>query len=167
MNWPTKAVLISLSIFTLLAPAQSPTNDATHTQVRGYWVDPVTGLMWAGKDNGKDVSWKKATHYCRDLRLASQQDWRLATIDELGQIYNKSASVPGLSMRSDFEWHIKGKLFLTGDQWSSSQIMDDRGHPSGYVWYYNFNEGRPNEDPTGFPYSYTGMRALCVRRSSK
>jgi hypothetical protein len=29
---------------------------AQETQVRGYWSDPATGLMWAGKDNGKDVS---------------------------------------------------------------------------------------------------------------
>ena len=36
--------------------------------MRGYWVDPSTSLMWAGKDNGKDVSWNKAMKYCRDLR---------------------------------------------------------------------------------------------------
>jgi hypothetical protein len=51
------------------------------------------------------------------------------------------------------------------NQWSSSQRMDDRGHPDGYAWYFDFNEGRPNDDPTGWPYPFVMMRALCVRGS--
>jgi hypothetical protein len=38
-------------------------------------------------------------------------------------------------------WHVKGNLFLTGDQWST-QKNDDRGHPSGWAWRFDFNEGR-------------------------
>ena len=138
--------------------------------MRGYWVDPSTGFMWAGKDNGKDVSWKGAVKYCRNLRLAGYSDWRLATIDELRDIYDKTANAPGLAGMHDDDptmWHVKGNLFLTGDQWSSNQRTDDRGHPSGYVWYFNFNEGRSNDDPTGWPYSFVTMRALCVRGSEK
>lgn len=45
--------------------------------------------------------------------------------------------------------------------------MDDRGHPNGYVWYFDFNEGRPDNDPTGWPYPFANMRALCVRGSGK
>jgi hypothetical protein len=33
---------------------------AQETQARGVWTDPSTGLMWAARDNGKDVSWKGA-----------------------------------------------------------------------------------------------------------
>ncbi len=67
------------------------------SQARGYWIDPSTGLMWAGKDNGKNVNWRKAVKYCRDLRLAEYSDWRLATIDELQGIYDYSAKAPGLA----------------------------------------------------------------------
>lgn len=35
-------------------------------------------------------------------------------------------------------YHVKGDLFLTGDQWSSSQREDDRGHPTARVWYFDF-----------------------------
>ena len=139
------------------------------TQVRGFWTDPATGLMWAAKDNGKDVSWKNAVKYCRDLRLAGYSDWRLASLGELQGIYDKSANAPGLARLggpakgSDFTWHVKGNIFLTGNQWSSSQRNDDRGRPNGYLWYFDFNEGRSNNDPTGFPYPYTNRRALCVR----
>jgi len=51
----------------------------SETQALGYWVDPSSGLMWAAKDNGKDVNWHQATSYCQKLRLGGYSDWRLAT----------------------------------------------------------------------------------------
>ena len=33
--------------------------------------------------------------------------------------------------------------------------------------YFDFNEGKPNDDPTGFLYPFYGMRALCVRGPRK
>jgi hypothetical protein len=70
---------------------------ARETQIRGYWIDLPTGLMWAGKDNGKDVSWNKAMKYCRDLRLAGYADWRLANMAELQPIDDRTANAPGLA----------------------------------------------------------------------
>jgi len=136
--------------------------------VRGYWTDPSTGLMWAGKDNGKNANWRKATNYCRDLRLAGYSDWRLATIDELERIYDYNARAPGLASKHDDEattWHVKGNLFLTGLQWSSSRLSDDRRHLSGYAWRFDFiNGSRFSGDQLGYSYF---LRALCVRRSGQ
>jgi hypothetical protein len=62
-------------------------------------------------------------------------------------------------------WQVKGNLFLTGNQWSSTRLADDRGYPSGYAWRFDFNEGRPFDgDELSF---YTFKRALCVRGSGK
>src|ERR1700677_3913842 len=119
MNWPP--VLVPLCTVAMIASAQSSAEEnglAQEVRVRGYWSDPSTGLMWAGKDNGKDVSWKNALKYCRDLRLAGYSDWRLATLAELEGIYDKSADAPGLARLggpakgSAFTWHVKGNLFL-------------------------------------------------------
>ncbi len=58
-----RLVLIAVSAVVIAADAQSPIKDRVppqDTQVRGFWVDSSTGLMWAGKDNGKDVSWRGA-----------------------------------------------------------------------------------------------------------
>jgi hypothetical protein len=137
--------------------------------VRGYWVDPSTGLMWAGKDNGKDVNWHKAMKYCRNLSLAGYSDWRLANIGELQGVYDSSTTALGLAgppkEPRTFTWHVKGNVFLTGNQWSSSRLVDDRGHPSGYASRFDFNEGRVfNGDELSF---YTNKRALCVRGSGK
>lgn len=166
----TKAALALLSIATMMAGAQSAEELelARQTQARGYWIDPSTGLMWAAKDNnGRDVIWKKAVNYCRDLRLAGYSDWSLATIDELEGIYDKSARAPGLAGKHNDKattWHVKGGLFLTGLHWSSSRRSDDRGKPSGYAWRFDFGNGhRFGGDQLGYA---NFKRALCVRRST-
>lgn len=162
-----RVVLILLATIAILAQSSSANRVlAQDTRSTGYWIDLSTGLMWAGKDNGRDVTWKNAVKYCRDLRLAGYSDWRLATLAELRTIYDRNANAAGLAGRgkdSSFTYHVKGNLFLTGDEWSSERIYDDRGHPSGYDWYFDFNEGRSDNEPSGFPYSSSLMRALCVR----
>jgi hypothetical protein len=168
MKCQLTVVLIVFLVAAIIAGAQSVPEGQSRvqeTQVRGFWTDPSTNLMWAGKDNGRDVSWKNAVKYCRDLRLAGYSDWRLATLGELEGIYDKNANAPGLMGPSGkgtaSTWHVKGNLFLTGDDWSSTQRMDDRGHPSGYAWRFDFNEGRPfGGDELWF---HTNKRALCVR----
>jgi hypothetical protein len=166
MKWQAKVVPILLSIVAMIAGAQSPTqNQSTvqETQVRGYWVDPSTGLMWAGKDNGKDVNVHLATKYCRDLRLAGYSDWRLATIDELQGIYDKTVDTPGKAgyyRLRKVTWHIKGNIFMTGVIWSSTP----RDDAPGYAWGFDFYNGIRWEEDDSF---YTGRRALCVRRSGE
>ena len=167
--WATVAVLL-LFVASIRGSAQSAPEGQGRVQkpqARDVWIDPVTGLMWAGKDNGKDVNWKNAVKYCRDLRLARNSDWRLPSLEELKGIYDKDANAPGLMGPSGkgtaATWHVKGNLFLTGNQWSSTQKNDDRGHPSGWAWRFDFNEGRSFDgDEVTF---YTNKRALCVRAS--
>jgi len=168
MKWQAKVVMALLSVVAIFASAQSPTGDrsqAQETQVRGYWIDPSTRLMWAGKDNGDDVTWHKAMKYCRDLRLAGYADWRLPNVAELGGIYDKSAEAPGLAgppkKPRPFTFHVKGNLFLTGNQWSSTRLSDG----SRFAFRFDFNEGRSfGGDEIWFD---TNKRALCVRGSKK
>lgn len=173
MKRQTTALLVLLSSIAIVTKAQTSTatdKSAQDTQIRGYWIDPATGFMWAGKDNGKDISWKGANKYCRDLRLASHSDWRLPNMLELQPIFDKTANAPGLAGPHDDDptmWHVKGNIFLTGEQWSRDDILDDHGHPSAYHYYFDFNEGKPNDDPTGWPYPFVFRRALCVRGPGK
>jgi Protein of unknown function (DUF1566) len=161
-------VVVLLLIVAGAAGAQSSEGQgaAQETQTRGFWTDPSTGLTWAGKDNGKDVSLKSAVKYCRDLRLAGYSDWRLANMAELQGIYDKTANAPGLAGPHDdvhTMWHVKGNLFLTGYHWANNQS----GRTSGFEYYFDFNEGKSNNQPSGFPYPSSFMRALCVRGSGK
>jgi hypothetical protein len=170
MRWPSKRAIPLLITVSVIANAQSNTVErglAQETQIPGYWVDPSTGFMWAGKDNGRDVNWKKAIKYCRDLRLAGYSDWGLATIDELEGIYDGDAHAPGRGGSGTSTWHVKGNLFLTGNQWSTTQRVDDRGRPSGLVWYFDFeNMYKGSDDGSRFSGRFSNhfRRALCVRR---
>jgi hypothetical protein len=159
-------LLIALSTVGI-PPARSPAIAvAQDKQSRGVWVDPSTSLMWAGKDNGKDVSWRQAVKYCHGLRLDSYSDWRLANMAELQGIFDKTVEAQGLSgptkSTQAFTWHVKGNLFLTGDEWSGHPVTG-RMPLESYEYHFDFNEGRPDKDPTGWPYPISGMRALCVR----
>ena len=168
----TCMLVILLTICAVLnAQVKIESSVAKQTRARGYWVDLSTGLMWAGKDNEKDVLWKKADRYCRESRLAGYSDWRLASLEELKGIYDKDVESPGMNPKSRWHeaepmnFHVKGGLFLTGDVWSSSRRFDDRGKPSGYAWRFDFNDGRGFDgDEEWFS---DGKRALCVRGIAK
>lgn len=153
----TQVGLLLIAVLAFLGRAQSPQDR------KDSWTDPSTGLTWVARDNGKDVSWKSAVKYCGNLRLGGYSDWRLATLDELKGIYDKNATSPGRAGNRADTWPVKGDLFLTGNPWSSNYRTDDRGRNSGYSWYFDFGNGRPSNEPSGFPYPSAFRRALCVR----
>jgi hypothetical protein len=107
--------------------------------------------MWTKKDNGSDVNWQQATDYCRKLQLAGHSNWRLPTIDELQGIYDANVDVGG--------WHVKGKLQLSGWDWSSSQ-----DEASEEAWVFFFTRGMRGSAPLRV---FSGERALCVRPSGQ
>jgi len=157
----TMSLVVSAAVAQSAPQGQQATQE---TQARGFWTDPSTKLTWAAKDSGKDLSYKGAVKYCRDLRLAGFSDWRLATLAELQGIYDKTANAPGLAGphgKDPDTWHVKGNLFLTGYQWASG--LSERNRGLEYV--FDFNEGRSDTESSGFWSSK--RRALCVRGPGK
>jgi hypothetical protein len=139
------------------------------TQAQGYWTDPSRGLIWASRDNGKRVSWHNAMKYCRNLRLAGNSDWRLATIDELESLVNLQAYATEHVGSSDIlHWntdlHVNGGLMLTDDrQWSSSPLVDPNPQVSKtHFWGFDYRVGRRRKGFEDWAEGDT-MRALCVR----
>jgi hypothetical protein len=125
--------------------------------------------MWAAKDNGKEVTWHSAVSYCRNLRLAGYSDWRLATLDELASLVDKSAPAP--ERVGDIETfyfnvgrHVRGNLTLKGDPWSSNRDKDRFGHPYGDGAFFDFVNSKPSWDLQDFRNT---RYALCVRGSGK
>ena len=57
---------------------------------KGTVLDPRTNLMWAAEDNGYDVNWTDARHYCKKYRGGNYTDWRMPTQDELMGLYSSS-----------------------------------------------------------------------------
>jgi len=58
----------------------------------GTVTDTATRLMWAAKDNGRDVTWDQAVVYCENYGGGGHADWRMPTMDELKSLYDKGSS---------------------------------------------------------------------------
>lgn len=134
--------------------------------MRQYWVDLSTGLMWAAKDNGKAVTWHNAVSHCRNLQLAGFRDWRLATLDELASLVDRSASAPERAgnvetFTINMGRHVRGNLALTGDPWSTTREINRFGHPYGDGWFFDLVNSKPSGD---LPYFRNTKYALCMRR---
>jgi Protein of unknown function (DUF1566) len=149
--------------------AQEEQKLAEETRSRGYWVDPTTRVMWAGRDNGIPVTWHRAASYCRDLRLAGYSDWRLATLDELESLVDKSTTCPDRAGNTETCFinignvrpHVRGGLSLTGNPWSGTREINRFGKPYGDGWFFDFVTSKPSGDLQNFRNT---KYAICVRR---
>lgn len=165
------AFLLIAFVSTAIGSTQSAGPAAAQDDpTEGVWADSSTGLIWARKDNGKDISWRGAMKYCHGLHLDGHSDWRLASMAELQRIYDKTIETSGLAGPAktprSFTWHVKGNLFLTGEEWGGRQVTG-RMPLESYEYHFDFNAGQAGKDPTGWPYPSSGMRALCVRGPGK
>jgi uncharacterized caspase-like protein len=53
----------------------------------GTVLDTRTNLMWAAKDNGRNIDWANAGIYCESYRGGGYTDWRMPTQEELAGLY--------------------------------------------------------------------------------
>jgi hypothetical protein len=58
----------------------------------GTVLDRRTNLMWAAKDNGSDINWRRAKIYCENYRGGGYTDWRMPTLKELAELFDRSVS---------------------------------------------------------------------------
>jgi uncharacterized caspase-like protein len=84
---------------TTLAMAKRPSQSTAREAARdgrfiayrdGTVFDTSTNLMWAAKDNGRDIKWAGAKSYCENYRGGGYKDWRMPTQDELASLYDKA-----------------------------------------------------------------------------
>jgi len=108
--------------------------------------------MWTHEDNGSDVNWKQAQAYCANLRLGGYSNWRLASIDELGGIYDETND--SLTSETRTHYHIKGGIKLS-DWW----VWGSAG-ASGEASDFSFVDGLRDSAHRYYP---DFGRALCVR----
>ena len=124
---------------------------AAGADIKAFWTDSATGLAWALKDNGSEVSPNQASNYCRSLRSGGYSDWRLPTIEELEALFNSKLSKQN---------KIKGPIEL-----SEPCVLSGSANSSGEVWTFCFNTGGRNLGG-GTGCGTTG-RALCARGPAK
>ncbi len=90
----------------------------------GTVLDTKTNLMWADKDNGRDIDWKTAKSYCENYRGGGYTDWRLPTQDELAGLSDKSKTYKGA--QCGYDVHLTKLIRLTcGFIWASETRQFD------------------------------------------
>jgi tetratricopeptide (TPR) repeat protein len=128
-------------------------------QLAIVWTDPNSGLMWAKKDNGFNITQAQASAYCLNLNLAGFRDWRLPKINELLSIFDPSADTG-----NGYGRHIKGDIQPSSLEWSSTP-----GKGSDKALAFDFGGGHgaiPEVDaPSVYLTNSVNLRALCVRRA--
>lgn len=110
------------------------------------YLDPKTHLIWTSRDNGRDIDWRRANDYCRQLELAGFSNWRLPILGELEDIMEPLSNAgfstpPEISLSSCCIW--------------SSTQKDDV-----YAWNFNYRYSKKFSGSLTHTYD---LRALCVR----
>jgi hypothetical protein len=140
--------------------------EAQMEALRQPWTDPATGLMWTKEGSGDSVSWQQAMYYCRNLKLAGHDDWRLPTIDELSGINASQANVNGEYLKGDL-FFFAGASPLVEDVWSSSQVPGKKGKDTDAAWIFQPSRYGPQTRSINLECEGCQVSAVCVRRASK
>ena len=101
-----------------------------------------TGLQWAERDNGRDISWPDAKAYCTNYKSGGFSDWRLPTRTELQSLYSA-----GIRCKSENIINISACNFWVEAIGSSVHVCSLSGGWCGWT----------------YPLKSKGNRALPVR----
>lgn len=61
----------------------------------GIVQDNNSGLSWASKDNGANITWADAKTYCQNYSAGGYNDWRMPTSNELATLYGNREKISG------------------------------------------------------------------------
>ncbi len=95
----------------------------------GTVSDNDTKLMWQQGENDKEMTWKSAITYCKNLPLAGYNDWRLPSIDELKSIIDLKEKP---TINKMYFPNVNSSLY-----WSSTTNASG----SSYAWHVYFHYG--------------------------
>jgi len=101
-------ITLSFFLLVLLIPNQSKAANEIKRDGRfmayddGTVLDTRTNLMWAAKDNGSNITWQDAKHYCENYRGGGYTNWRMPTQDELAGLHDPSSKGYAIHCESQY-----------------------------------------------------------------
>jgi hypothetical protein len=120
----------------------------------GTVKDTKTGLVWASRDNGKDIAWQEAKAYCE----SRGNGWRMPTLEELKTLIGtQNGATKGFDFSPNADNYIATKLIHLTCYWVWASDTKDVGSRAAYV---GFLRGYADWSRPGGSY---GSRALPVR----
>jgi len=104
------------------------------------------GLMWARRDNARDISWARAGSYCEDLTLGGFDNWQLPSLAELETL--------------EAMWSIRALKVADQVQLTACCLWSTTEGSDGGVFNLDFRFRRGFEVNRNLSF---GLRALCRR----
>jgi len=137
-------VVILMGAFIALKPSMAankarPANKASGGRFIAYndgtILDTQTNLLWAARDNGKDINWTDAKFYCENYNGGGYKDWRMPTKDELQSLYDRM-------IFGNNHYHITKLITLTGAFPWASDVKDSRAAYVSFIdnrasWFWD------------------------------
>ena len=120
----------------------------------GTVKDQTTGLTWAARDNGANLTWSGALAYCKNYSAGRHNDWRMPTPEELATLYGDSKET-----KSE-EDKLSVDLVTESIQVTAPWVWTSRRAPNNKALVYGFNFGNTRKFHRG---SGMNRRALPVR----
>ena len=126
----------------------------------GTVLDTKTNLMWAARDNGKNINWVNAKSYSENYRGGGYSDWRMPSQDELAGLYDKGIGYTPVCAASGDNDKVKLTNLITLSCWSGwASDMSGYGATAG-VANFGFAFGGRSWDSR---FDDDGYRVLPVR----
>ena len=145
------AILLILGVAQIAWGEEAKGTERFQAVGKNIVYDSQTELMWAVRDNGKDVDWYDADNYCKDFEAGGYSDWRLPDVKELATLYTKGT-------KNKDGYFIIDLIKITDCcMWSADTNM-------GGAEIFSFKSGKK---PVGFLADTYQLRALPVRTNKK
>jgi len=105
------AILVGNFIMVMHASAEEKARDGHFIAYdNGTVLDTKTNLMWAAKDNGRDINWANAKSYCENYHGGGYTDWRMPSLQELTGLYDGAKTY---AANCGFDVHLTELIRLT------------------------------------------------------
>ncbi len=87
----------------------------------GTVQDKKSGLNWAAKDNGTNITWADAESYCKNYSAGGHKNWRMPTANELSTLYGNRKKTTGKDYSGSIDV-ITSNISITAPYvWSSEK----------------------------------------------
>jgi len=104
-NLVARVLLVRFSENYVFYPGKETRKDGRfNTYDNGTVLDTKANLMWAARDNGRDINWADAKSYCENYRGGYYRDWRMPTYDELKALYAGGGHKDIIKMSGWYVW---------------------------------------------------------------
>jgi hypothetical protein len=121
-------------------------------------LDRETGLVWERSPSTSTFNWGNAQLHCKQLTISNRMGWRLAALQELESLIDRSQSSPALPAGHPFNnvsaayWSASNNASADNSAWGlfidDGTVAGDPGNKSpssfGFAWCVR---GGPGVDP--------------------